>query len=66
MKTEYNFFNDRRNKLRKPYKAKVSLQLNELIKGYGYTKDINIGGVCISSPELFAFLRQEHVIFELF
>jgi len=61
MKMEYNFFNDRRKILRKTYKAKVSLQLNELIKGYGYTKDISIGGVCISSPELFAFLRVEQV-----
>jgi ribosomal protein S8 len=50
--------NDRKN-LRKNYTSKVSLQLNEIIKGYGYTKDINIGGVCISSPELFAFLKQE-------
>jgi ribosomal protein S8 len=51
--------NHRRNSLRKIYKSKVSLQLNEIIKGYGYTKDISIGGVCISSPELFTFLKQE-------
>jgi len=51
--------NDRRNNLRKNYKSKVSLQLNEIIKGYGYTKDISIGGVCINSPELFAFLGLE-------
>ena len=51
--------NDRRNNLRKNYKSKVSLQLNEIIKGYGYTKDISIGGVCINSPDLFAFLQME-------
>jgi PilZ domain len=57
MKTEYNFLNDRRYKLRRPYKAKVSLHLNELIKGDGYTIDISIDGVRIRSLELFAFLR---------
>jgi ribosomal protein S8 len=51
--------NQRRNSLRKIYKSKVSLQLNEIIKGYGYTKDICFGGVCISSPELFTFLKQD-------
>ena len=40
---------------RKNYEAKVSLQLNEHIKGNGYTKNISIDGICISSPELFFF-----------
>jgi hypothetical protein len=59
MKTDYNIFNDRRTGIRKPYKAKVHLQLNEIIKGYGYTIDISMNGACIRSPELFVFLRPE-------
>jgi hypothetical protein len=59
MKTEYNFLNDRRYILRRPYKARVSPYLNELIKGDGYTIDISIDGVRIRSLELFAFLRRE-------
>ena len=51
--------NQRRNSLRKIYKSKVLLQLNEIIKGYGYTKDICVSGVCINSPELFTFLKQD-------
>ena len=50
---------DRRKNLRKNYNAKVLLKLNEVIKGYGYTIDISIGGVSVNSPDLFALLGQE-------
>src|SRR5208283_4074739 len=50
---------DRRNNLRKNYKSKVLLRLNEIINEYGHTKDISIGGICINSPELFSFLGEE-------
>ena len=59
MKEQYNFFNDRRSKIRKPYKGKVTFRLNELVNGYGYTKDINIGAICVTAPELFAFFTHE-------
>jgi len=50
---------DRRKNLRKNYRSKVSLKINEFIKGYGYSKNISLGGVCISSPELFTLLGDE-------
>lgn len=58
-KTDYNFFNDRRKHLRKPFKAKVMLKLTELISGYGYTKDITLDSMRIRSLELFLFFKPE-------
>jgi hypothetical protein len=49
---------DRRGNPRKNYKVQVLLKLNEIIKGYGYTKNISIDGVRINSHELFSFLGQ--------
>ncbi|MGC9323362.1 MAG: PilZ domain-containing protein [Desulfomonilia bacterium] len=55
----YNFFNDRRKFERKPLKIDVHLKIGVHLKGIGLIKNVSKSGVCISSPELFAFFKPE-------
>jgi hypothetical protein len=55
----HHLFNDRRKCLWKPLREPVKIRLGDVIKGDGYVKDIGTRGICVVSPDPFAYFRPE-------